>query len=82
MFEDVCSTGVDELISRASAPDGAETMRFPPVIPRSQFEASGYLRSFPHLVGTIFGFDGTEEQAREQEDARRCPRGMGASTSG
>ncbi len=41
-------------------------MRFPPVLPRGQFETSGYLKSFPHLAGAIFGFGGTEAQALEQ----------------
>lgn len=66
-FEDVWQR-VDELITRAAAPDGAERLRFPPVVPRSQFEASGYLKSFPHLAGTIFGFEGGETEALEQEE--------------
>ena len=66
-FEDVWQR-VDELITRAAAPDGAERLRFPPVVPRSQFEASGYLKSFPHLAGTIFGFEGGEAEALEQEE--------------
>ncbi|MBA2255093.1 MAG: amino acid--[acyl-carrier-protein] ligase [Chloroflexi bacterium] len=58
----------DRLVSRVAEPDGAEAMRFPPVLPRRHFEASGYLKSFPHLAGTIFSFEGTEQEAIEQED--------------
>ncbi len=58
---------VDSAISRAAAPDGAEVLRFPPLVPRSQFEDTGYLKSFPHLAGAIFGFEGTESDALEQE---------------
>ena len=58
--------GVDRAVDRAAAPDRAETMRFPPLLPRRQLEALGYLKNFPHLAGTIFGFDGTETEANEQ----------------
>jgi seryl-tRNA synthetase len=67
-FEDV-RLRFDDLVSRVARDEGAEAMRFPPVLPRRQFEASGYLRSFPHLAGTVFAFEGTEEQAREQHEA-------------
>ena len=59
--------GFDRLVSRAAEPDAAEEMRFPPILPRVYFEMSGYLRSFPHLAGTIFSFAGTEQEATEQE---------------
>jgi len=59
----------DAYITRAAAPEGAEMMCFPPVIPRQQIETSGYLKSFPHLAGTVFAFTGKEEQAREQHEA-------------
>ncbi|MDX6666181.1 MAG: hypothetical protein QOG68_2387 [Solirubrobacteraceae bacterium] len=65
-FEDVL-TRVDALISGVAAPDGAERLRFPPLIPREQLERIGYLKSFPHLAGTIFSFDGDEEAALAQE---------------
>ena len=59
---------VDAAIDRAAAPDAAELLRFPPLVPRSQFEDTGYLKSFPHLAGTIFGFEGSEADAAEQEE--------------
>ena len=43
-------------------------MRFPPLLPRCQLEKIGYLKSFPHLAGTIFSFDGGEAGAAEQEE--------------
>lgn len=61
--------GFDDLVARVARPDGGEVMRFPPVLPRQQFEASGYLRSFPHLAGIIFSFEGTEQEAIDQEAA-------------
>lgn len=58
--------GVDRVIDRAAVPDAAEPMRFPPLLPRLQLERLGYLKNFPHLAGTIFGFDGSELEANEQ----------------
>jgi len=58
----------DALVTRTAAVDGPERMAFPPVLPRRQLERIGYLKSFPHLAGTIFSFDGDEEQAAEQEE--------------
>jgi seryl-tRNA synthetase len=66
-FEQV-RVGVDRAIDRAAAPDAAEVLRFPPLLPRYQLEALGYLKNFPHLAGTIFGFDGSEAEANEQFD--------------
>jgi seryl-tRNA synthetase len=66
-FEDV-RLAFDDLVTRAGADDGAERLRFPPVLPRRQFESSGYLKSFPHLAGSIFGFEGDETQALEQQE--------------
>ncbi len=57
--------GVDDLVSRYAAGEGAEQLRFPPVLPRDQMERTGYLRSFPHLAGSVFAFEGTEAEATE-----------------
>jgi seryl-tRNA synthetase len=71
-FEHV-RNAVDELISRVAAPDGAERPRFPPLLPRRQLEQLGYHKTFPHLAGTIFSFDGDDDRALEQE--QRAERG-------
>ena len=65
-FEDV-RMRVDDLVTRTAAVDDAEALRFPPVLPRRQLELNGYLKSFPHLAGTIFSFEGGESEALEQE---------------
>jgi len=49
------------LISRHREPD-TETMRFPPVMNRGQLEKSGYLKSFPNLLGCVCGLHGTERE--------------------
>lgn len=66
-FEDI-RTRFDGLITNAAAVDEPEAMRFPPLLPRKQLEASGYLHSFPHLAGSVFAFEGSEEDALEQEE--------------
>jgi len=63
-FEDI-RLAVDRAISAVAAPDGAERLTFPPVLPRRQLERTGYLKSFPHLAGSIFGFASAEDEARE-----------------
>ena len=63
VFERVL-TAVDELLTRMGAADGAETVRFPPVMSRAQFEASGYLKGFPHFAGTIHAFCGDDHAHR------------------
>ncbi len=58
-FESVIS-GLDTLISRLGADNGAEVMRFPPGMSRAHFEKSGYMNSFPQLSGTVHSFAGNE----------------------
>jgi seryl-tRNA synthetase len=63
-FEDTVER-VDRLVAAAGAKDGADVMRFPPILSRAHFERSGYLKSFPHLAGTIHSFAGNEQAHRE-----------------
>jgi seryl-tRNA synthetase len=67
VFEEV-RVGVDELITRTAAAESPETMRFPPLLPRRELETIGYLQSFPHLAGSVFGFEGDEDDAVEQQE--------------
>jgi seryl-tRNA synthetase len=39
-----------------------EVMRFPPVMNRAQLEKSGYLKSFPNLLGCVCSLHGTERE--------------------
>jgi seryl-tRNA synthetase len=64
-FEDV-REGVAALVTRAAAAEAPEQLRFPPILPRRDLERVGYLKSFPHLAGSIFAFTGTEAQASDQ----------------
>jgi seryl-tRNA synthetase len=55
------------LISRLRDPR-AEVMRFPPVMSRAQLEKSGYLKSFPNLLGCVCALHGTEAEIRAAAD--------------
>jgi seryl-tRNA synthetase len=59
VFERVLA-GFDRFVTESGVDQNAETFRFPPVVNRADFERSGYLKSFPHLTGSIHGFRGTE----------------------
>jgi seryl-tRNA synthetase len=67
-FEDTVER-VDRRVAAAGARDRAEVMRFPPILNRTHFERSGYLKSFPHLAGTIHSFAGTEQAHRQLLEA-------------
>ena len=64
IFEDVL-LGFDRLITRETRRDGAEVVRFPPVLPRDHLETTGYLSSFPQLAGSVFSFSGGDSEALE-----------------
>src|SRR5580692_12082678 len=42
----------------------AEILRFPPVMSRAQLEKSGYLSSFPNLLGCVCALHGSEGDIR------------------
>src|SRR5262245_45369943 len=46
-----------------------EVMRFPPVMNRRHIEKSGYLKSFPNLLGCVCSLHGSES---EIDSAVRC----------
>jgi seryl-tRNA synthetase len=47
----------------------AEVMRFPPVMSRKQLERSGYLKSFPNLLGCVCALHGSESAIRGAADS-------------
>ena len=47
---------------------GVEVLRFPPVMSRRNLEKSGYLHSFPHLLGAVSCLHGDEAQIRAAVD--------------
>ena len=77
------SPALSGLITRHREPD-TEVLRFPPVMNRRQVEKSGYLHSFPHLLGCVCGLHGDEAEihaavgrfnaGQEWTDALQCDR--------
>jgi len=63
LYEDVVER-LAALITRHREP-GTEVMRFPPVMSRAQLEKSGYLKSFPNLLGCVCGLHGTERDIHD-----------------
>ena len=63
-FEAVCE-GMDAYVTEAGAADGAERLRFPPVVTRANFERSDYLKSFPDLAGMVYAFHGRDREHQE-----------------
>jgi len=60
LYEDIVER-LAALITRHREPR-TEVMRFPPVMNRAQLEKSGYLKSFPNLLGCVCGLHGTERE--------------------
>jgi seryl-tRNA synthetase len=60
LYEDMVER-LSALITRHREPD-TEVLRFPPVMNRGQLEKSGYLKSFPNLLGCVCGLHGTERE--------------------
>lgn len=68
VFEQVVD-GLATWISRQREPD-TEILRFPPIINRAQVERSGYLHSFPHLLGCVSCLQGSESEIRAALETR------------
>src|SRR5471030_189691 len=66
LYEDMVER-LAALITRHREP-GTEVMRFPPVMNRGQLEKSGYLKSFPNLLGCVCGLHGTEREIHSAVD--------------
>src|SRR3954447_17170085 len=71
-YEDVIA-GLTALITR-HRPPGTEVLRFPPVMSRALLEKSGYLKSFPHLLGCVSSLTGTEAGIRALVEGRTAGR--------
>src|SRR5580658_4871889 len=65
------------LISRHREPD-TEILRFPPVMSRRQLETSGYLLSFPHLLGCVSTLHGDEAEIRALVERPEWVEGLSA----
>jgi seryl-tRNA synthetase len=53
--------GVDGLAVQAATEEDATIYRFPPVMPRQVLERTGYLTSFPDMIGSVSTFAGDNQ---------------------
>ena len=58
LYEDIVER-LRSFVTHLREPDN-EVLRFPPVMSRSQLEKSGYLKSFPNLLGCVCTLHGNE----------------------
>ncbi len=57
--------GIDAMVSRWAATLHATRLHMPPLIPRTSFERTNYLESFPDLMGSVHVFAGGEVEHRQ-----------------
>jgi seryl-tRNA synthetase len=67
LYEDVMDRLV-AFVTRQRDPK-AEVLRFPPVMSRHQLEKSGYLKSFPNLLGCVCALHGSEASIRSAAES-------------
>ena len=65
--------GARRASSRRLAAGAAEVFRFPPVVSRALIEKSGYLKSFPHLLGCVCALGGDEARIERGGGSLRRP---------
>ncbi|GHO46326.1 hypothetical protein KSX_44890 [Ktedonospora formicarum] len=68
VFEDVISR-IEDLLMSTSRAMKAEVMRFPPVMSRATTEQTGYMRSFPQLLGSVHSFTGKHREHQQLLEA-------------
>jgi seryl-tRNA synthetase len=76
LFEQVVD-GLTMFITRHREP-ATEVLRFPPVMNRRELEISGYLCSFPHLLGVVSCLRGGESEIRSLVETPEWSAGLSA----
>jgi seryl-tRNA synthetase len=77
LYEDVV-TRLGAYITR-QRDSRAEVLRFPPVMSRKQLEKSGYLKSFPNLLGCVCALHGSEDEIRSAAESAEWTAALSAS---
>jgi len=67
VFERVVGA-IERLIDDETRSDGASFLRFPPVIPRPDFERSEFAKAFPHLGGVVHAFVGDSDRHHQMQE--------------
>jgi len=68
LYESVVD-GVEQLAVTTAASERTLSYRFPPVMPRQVLEQTGYLSSFPDLIGTVSSFTGDDKDHKRLMEA-------------
>lgn len=74
VFERVID-GLAAFIGTLREPE-TEVLRFPPVVSLSRLQTSGYLQSFPHLLGCVSCLTGEESEIRDVVERRDWVTGL------
>jgi seryl-tRNA synthetase len=61
VFENVIEH-FDAYVTRMGAQTGAEVMRFPPLLTRTNYQRTDHMETFPNLMGSVHSFTGTERE--------------------
>lgn len=77
LYEDVVTRLGDYITRQRDA--RAEVLRFPPVMSRRQLEKSGYLKSFPNLLGCVCALHGSEDEIRSAAESAEWTAALSAS---
>ena len=59
VFEDIVER-FERYVTRMGAHQGAEVMRFPPLLSRRTYETTDHMETFPNLLGSVHSFMGDE----------------------
>jgi seryl-tRNA synthetase len=59
---------VESVVAGVAASEGAASYRFPPVMPRLVLERTGYLSSFPDMIGSVSTFTGNNADHKRLMD--------------
>jgi seryl-tRNA synthetase len=70
LYEDVVAA-VERLVVGAAASEETVSYRFPPVMPRQVLERTGYLSSFPDMIGAVSTFSGDNAAHKKLMDVAR-----------
>ncbi len=61
VYEDIVAR-IESLVTAVAVSERSTSYSFPPVMPRAVFEQSGYLSSFPDLIGAVSTFTGRDKE--------------------
>jgi seryl-tRNA synthetase len=70
-YEDIVA-GIESVVASTASSEGTASYRFPPVMPRRVLEETGYLSSFPDMIGTVSTFTGDNKDHKRLMDVAQA----------